>query len=402
MSSSKASPNTGAAKAPKRALPSWMSARDDGNGDKQVSDRLDDDSQVDSSQKKVRREGKGVKGGREDYKCRKNSSSVGPNNLEFSKLLQGVVFALSGFVNPERGILRSQALEMGAEYQQDWNSNCTLLVCAFRNTPKFQQVEADNGTIVSKDWLIECYTQKKLVDIETYLMHVGKPWRKSNITDTGNQVCETSQRNKSCKREVNKHEVEPNASSSPKDLRSNASKWISDKFSASKVKKWAVNDLNKTLTWLESQEEKPEPSEIRNVAAEGILACLEDAIDLLGKEQDLYHLTEQWNLVPRAVEELIDVQGTESSSISKDVLHKQALVCKKIYEGELKGMPDGSNVKNTETKSNSNNTGKGKHVVSADDIASNSMDYDSDETLEMTEDEINDAYNSIASTIPRS
>lgn len=63
---------------------------------------------------------------------------------------EGVVFVLSGFVNPERGILRSQALEMGAEYQPDWNSNCTLLVCAFSNTPKFRQVEADGGTIVSK------------------------------------------------------------------------------------------------------------------------------------------------------------------------------------------------------------------------------------------------------------
>lgn len=39
---------------------------------------------------------------------------------------------------------------MGAEYQADWNSNCTLLVCAFPNTPKFRQVEADCGTIVSK------------------------------------------------------------------------------------------------------------------------------------------------------------------------------------------------------------------------------------------------------------
>lgn len=57
---------------------------------------------------------------------------------------------LSGVINPERGTLRSQALEMGAEYQPDWNSNCTLLVCAFHNTPKFRQVEADLGTIVSK------------------------------------------------------------------------------------------------------------------------------------------------------------------------------------------------------------------------------------------------------------
>lgn len=57
---------------------------------------------------------------------------------------------LSGFVNPERGMLRSQMLEMGAEYQLDWDLNSTLLVCAFPNTPKFRQVEADDGTIISK------------------------------------------------------------------------------------------------------------------------------------------------------------------------------------------------------------------------------------------------------------
>lgn len=62
----------------------------------------------------------------------------------------GVVFVLSGFVNPERGTLRSQALDMGAEYRPDWTSDCTLLVCAFANTPKFRQVESNNGTIVSK------------------------------------------------------------------------------------------------------------------------------------------------------------------------------------------------------------------------------------------------------------
>ncbi|KAK9141848.1 hypothetical protein Syun_011248 [Stephania yunnanensis] len=41
-------------------------------------------------------------------------------------------------------------MEMGAEYQTDWNPECTLLICAFNNTPKFRQVVADCGTIVSK------------------------------------------------------------------------------------------------------------------------------------------------------------------------------------------------------------------------------------------------------------
>lgn len=63
---------------------------------------------------------------------------------------EGVVFVLSGFVNPERTTLRSHALEMGATYQPDWNSDSTLLICAFPNTPKFRQVETNSGTIVSK------------------------------------------------------------------------------------------------------------------------------------------------------------------------------------------------------------------------------------------------------------
>ena len=32
-----------------------------------------------------------------------------------------------------------------------------------------------------QEWLSECYNQKKLADIEIYLMHAGKPWRRSNV-----------------------------------------------------------------------------------------------------------------------------------------------------------------------------------------------------------------------------
>ena len=46
----------------------------------------------------------------------------------FNKLLEGVVFAFSGYVNPERGILRQKALDMGAKYRSDWDSSCTHLM----------------------------------------------------------------------------------------------------------------------------------------------------------------------------------------------------------------------------------------------------------------------------------
>jgi DNA-repair protein XRCC1 len=46
----------------------------------------------------------------------------------FDKLFEGVTFAFSGYVNPERGILRNKAIEMGAKYQPDWNDRCTHLM----------------------------------------------------------------------------------------------------------------------------------------------------------------------------------------------------------------------------------------------------------------------------------
>ena len=58
----------------------------------------------------------------------------------FARLLEGVVFTLSGFKNPLRGQIRQNAMDMGAKYKGDWDGSCTHLVCAFTNTPKFNQV----------------------------------------------------------------------------------------------------------------------------------------------------------------------------------------------------------------------------------------------------------------------
>lgn len=47
---------------------------------------------------------------------------------EFGKLMDKVVFVLSGFQNPYRAELREKALEMGAQYRPDWGRGCTHLV----------------------------------------------------------------------------------------------------------------------------------------------------------------------------------------------------------------------------------------------------------------------------------
>ena len=49
------------------------------------------------------------------------------------QILQGVVFALSGFQNPERSDIRDKGLKMGAKYRPDWTDDCTHLVSAFGN-----------------------------------------------------------------------------------------------------------------------------------------------------------------------------------------------------------------------------------------------------------------------------
>lgn len=51
-----------------------------------------------------------------------------PQYKPFNKLMEDVVFVISGYVNPERGTLRQKALDMGARYKGDWDNSCTHLM----------------------------------------------------------------------------------------------------------------------------------------------------------------------------------------------------------------------------------------------------------------------------------
>ncbi|XP_064554886.1 DNA repair protein XRCC1 [Drosophila montana] len=92
--------------------------------------------------------------------------------VPFNQLLRGVVLVISGIQNPDRADLRSKALALGAKYKADWESGCTHLICAFRNTPKYNQVKG-KGKIVTRQWIEKCYTLKK------YL-----PWRRYALDTT--------------------------------------------------------------------------------------------------------------------------------------------------------------------------------------------------------------------------
>ncbi|KAK6284589.1 hypothetical protein POUND7_003541 [Theobroma cacao] len=375
MSDSKTSRSGGVGKTQTRNLPSWMSSRENESKSNKSNDG--------------------------------NGHGEGSNNTNFSKLMEGVVFVLSGFVNPERSTLRSQALAMGAEYQPDWNSNCTLLVCAFQNTPKFRQVEADCGTIVSKEWILECYAQKKLVDIDPYLMHAGKPWRRSNIsheTSEGDLLCfnvtwfileltELSNRTTEL--------LAPPLS----DLQSGAmlqhlskksmfliQRVLAEQEGSSSTKSY--KQVEKSQSKRTSSPYKPEPHEIKQIAGAGILTCLQDAIDCLEQKQDVRQITEQWSFVPRVVKELAMFEGSEHGSLTKEDLLRKAKVCQQIYEDELTGLDGDSSSKNKKPKTDGGEEGKkGGTKASSRDATG----YDSDETIEMTEEEIDLAYKNFAS-----
>ncbi|TKW19602.1 hypothetical protein SEVIR_4G031100v4 [Setaria viridis] len=330
----------------KRSLPSWMGSSKDGEDD--------------SSKKK-----------------HAGTSQKAQKGSDFSKLLDGVVFVLSGFVNPERGMLRSQALDMGAEYRPDWTSDCTLLVCAFANTPKFRQVQADNGTIISKDWICESHKQRKLVDIEPYLMHAGKPWRKNKEPVESDQ--DQKEMHKEHKKQVRQSHVKPSTSATSKAGHSDSG---NKHFSPSKIKQWAMDDLTQTVSWLESQEEKPEPSELKAIAAEGVITCLQDAIESLEQGNDIKGVAEQWSFVPHVVNELLKLDGSgKDASLPKEQLSQLAIKCKKIYQAEFARM-DSDNKKGKKRQSSSPVTEHRRKTKSSDDH------YDSDDTIEMTEEEI--------------
>ncbi|KAF2301339.1 hypothetical protein GH714_022955 [Hevea brasiliensis] len=294
-----------------------MSSRENGSkssGKEPTSSRKNEESQ----EIKDNSPSKGTISGRKSG----DPASISKN---FSKLLEGVVFVLSGFVNPERAALRSQALEMGAEYRPDWSSECTLLVCAYSNTPKFRQVEADCGTIVKKEWILDCYSQKKLVDIDNYMMHAGKPWHKSNFTIESGSNQKLSTPRKSEKQVERGSHSKPTASASSKGVQ---------------------------------------------------------------------QIAEQWNVIPRAVEELIKLVDT--SSLSKEDLCQQAKACKQMYEAELTKVSDDSKLKNKRLKTDENERDGNRRSNAISGVAG---DYDSDETIEMTEEEIDIAYNNVASNI---
>uniref|UniRef100_A0A5S6QAC0 BRCT domain-containing protein n=1 Tax=Trichuris muris TaxID=70415 RepID=A0A5S6QAC0_TRIMR len=89
-------------------------------------------------------------------------------SVPFNAIMDGVVIVLSGFIHPLRGDLREKAIKMGAAYRADWNNQCTHLICAFPNTPKFKKVHG-KGLIVRKEWILDSFKERRKMPIRSYL-----------------------------------------------------------------------------------------------------------------------------------------------------------------------------------------------------------------------------------------
>ncbi|KAL0984788.1 hypothetical protein UPYG_G00146890 [Umbra pygmaea] len=135
------------------------------------------------------------------------SSSEAP--VPLNKIMEGVVFVLSGFQNPFRGDLRDKALAMGAKYRPDWTPDATHLICAFSNTPKYSQVKSAGGIIVRKEWVLDCHKRKQKISFKQYLMDGADSSSEESVAEEDDDSEEEKQRKTPQKRREDEQRQTP-------------------------------------------------------------------------------------------------------------------------------------------------------------------------------------------------
>lgn len=93
-------------------------------------------------------------------------------------------------------------------------------------------------------------------------------------------------------------------------------------------------------------------------------------------------MAEQWSFVPHVVHELLKLDGRKKeASLPKDKLSQLATKCKKIYQAEFARM-------NTGDKMGSKRQSDSPDSEHCSKTRPDDAQYDSDATIEMTEEEI--------------
>ncbi|XP_055388783.1 DNA repair protein XRCC1 [Condylostylus longicornis] len=211
-----------------------------------------------------------------DPKRKKNSRNYKP----FNRLLDGVVLVISGIQNPHRANLRSKALELGAKYKPDWDNTCTHLICAFKNTPKYNQVKDSGGKIVKKSWIENCYNLKKRL-----------PWRKYALnsddeakSESDEEILDISLKPNSpeiIKKNI-KHSPEPSTSKDSKETIKTPNKY------PIKIKE-SISYGNDHLKENSEKHKKETQKPIINIIDED--DKIEDIITVEEKTKDIYDVT---------------------------------------------------------------------------------------------------------------
>lgn len=75
----------------------------------------------------------------ENMKRPRLSENITVDEKKISACLAGVVAVISGIENPQRAEIKNKLIELGAAYKEAWTSDCTHLISAFSNTPKYKQ-----------------------------------------------------------------------------------------------------------------------------------------------------------------------------------------------------------------------------------------------------------------------
>lgn len=173
-----------------------------------------------------------------ERKENKKPPQPSPKKNDFKKILEGVRFSMSGYENPLRSDLRNKGLEMGAKYSGDWDSRCTHLVCAFLNTPKFNQVRSQgNGKIVSKDWIEVCYKNRRRLPWRRFALD---PKQRSLPESEEDEEEELGRSQSNRKKEVDRRRRLPSSSSSSSSSSSGSDSDTEDEIERIQAAKKAI------------------------------------------------------------------------------------------------------------------------------------------------------------------
>ncbi|XP_004520178.1 DNA repair protein XRCC1 isoform X2 [Ceratitis capitata] len=174
----------------------------------------------------------------------------------FDELLKGTVLVISGIQNPERSNLRDKALSMGAKYRADWGNGCTHLICAFKNTPKYNQVRG-KGKIVTRAWIEDCHKQKKYLPWRRYALDsndLTQPESEDEVLDESLRPAQPSSDSNVTKNSIANAAREISTVSSGSDTDDDIQRVLENNANKNKEKQGTVSH-SKTVFDLSTEEE---------------------------------------------------------------------------------------------------------------------------------------------------